>query len=65
MIRHGEYRTVYSYMSEVFVSKGDKIEIKQSLGVLVDEAGKAKTQVHLEIWKGMTKLNPKYWIFRK
>jgi septal ring factor EnvC (AmiA/AmiB activator) len=65
MIRHGEYLTVYSYMSEVFVGKGDKIEIKQDLGVLVNEAGKAKTQVHIEIWKGMTKLNPKYWIFRK
>jgi len=65
MIRHGEYLTVYSYMSEVFVSKGDKISIKQDLGVLVNETGKAKTQVHIEIWKGMTKLNPKYWIFRK
>ena len=65
MVRHGEYLTVYSYMSEVFVSKGDKIDLKQDLGVLVNEAGKSKTQVHLEIWKGMTKLNPKYWIFRK
>ncbi len=65
MIRHGEYLTVYSYMSEVFVSKGDKIDLKQKLGVLVSESGKSKTQVHLEIWKGMTKLNPKYWIFRK
>ena len=65
MIRHGEYISVYSYMSEVFVSKGDKIYLKQDLGVLVNEAGKSKTQVHLEIWKGMTKLNPKYWIFRK
>ncbi|MBL4594557.1 MAG: peptidoglycan DD-metalloendopeptidase family protein [Flavobacteriales bacterium] len=65
MIRHGEYLTVYSYMSEVFVKKGDKISIKQDLGILVNEAGKAKTQVHIEIWKGMTKLNPKYWIYRK
>ena len=65
MVRHGEYLSVYSYMSEVFVSKGDKIDIKQDLGVLINEAGKSKTQVHLEIWKGMTKLNPKYWIFRK
>jgi len=65
MVRHGEYLSVYSYMSEVLVSKGDKIELKQDLGVLVNESGKSKTQVHLEIWKGMTKLNPKYWIFRK
>jgi septal ring factor EnvC (AmiA/AmiB activator) len=65
MIRHGEYLTVYSYMSEVFVKKGDKITTKQELGLLVSESGKSKTQVHLEIWKGMTKLNPQYWIYRK
>ena len=65
MIRHGEYLSVYSYMTEVFVKKGDEIDVKQELGVLVNESGKSKTQVHLEIWKGMTKLNPKYWIFRK
>jgi len=64
MIRHGEYLSVYSYMTEVFVSKGDKITTKQELGLLVSEKDKSKTQVHLEIWKGMTKLNPEYWITR-
>lgn len=65
MIRHGEYLSVYSYMTEVYVNKGDKVTTKQHLGVLVNEAGASKTDVHLEIWKGMTKLNPEYWIFRK
>lgn len=65
MIRHGEYLSVYSYFSEVFVNKGDKITTKQHLGTLISEPDKAKTNVHLEIWKGMTKLNPEYWIFRK
>lgn len=65
MIRHGEYLSVYSYMSEVFVNKGDKITTKQQLGVLISETGKSKTDVHLEIWKGMTKLNPQYWILRQ
>jgi murein hydrolase activator len=65
IIRHGEYLSVYSYMSEVFVNKGDKITTKQELGVLINESGKNKTTIHLEIWKGMTKLNPEYWIFRK
>lgn len=65
MIRHGEYLSVYSYMTEVYVKKGDKVTTKQHLGVLVNEAGASKTDVHLEIWKGMTKLNPEYWIYRK
>jgi len=65
MIRHGEYLSVYSYLSDVYVKKGDKVTTKQHLGTLVSEPDKAKTTVHLEIWKGMTKLNPEYWIFRK
>lgn len=63
MIRHGEYLSVYSYMSDVYVKKGDKITTKQELGLLVNDGG--KTKIHLEIWKGMTKLNPEYWIYRK
>ncbi|GAB4249853.1 MAG: peptidoglycan DD-metalloendopeptidase family protein [Vicingaceae bacterium] len=65
MIRHGAYLTVYSYMSEVFVKKGDKVSTKQNLGVLVEQPGKSKSELHLEIWKGLTKLNPEYWIYRK
>jgi septal ring factor EnvC (AmiA/AmiB activator) len=65
MIRHGEYLSVYSYLSDVYVKKGEKVTTKQHLGTLVSEPDKAKTTVHLEIWKGMTKLNPEYWIFRK
>ena len=65
MVRHGEYLSVYSYMTDVFVKKGDKITTKQDLGILVNEAGKSKTQVHIEIWKGMIKLNPEYWILRR
>ncbi len=65
MVRHGEFLSVYSYMSDVYVKKGDKITTKQELGLLVNDAGKNKTKIHLEIWKGMTKLNPEYWIFRK
>ena len=65
MVRHGEYLSVYSYMNEVFVKKGDKITTKQELGVLINESGKSKTLIHLEIWKGMIKLNPQYWLFRK
>lgn len=65
MIRHGEYLSVYSYLNEVYVKKGDKITTKQHIGTMVNESDKSKTNIHLEIWKGMTKLNPEYWIYRK
>jgi septal ring factor EnvC (AmiA/AmiB activator) len=65
MVRHGEYLSVYSYMSEVFVKKGDKVSTKQELGVLINDTGNSGASMHIEIWKGMTKLNPEYWIYRK
>jgi len=64
MISHGEYFTVYSYFKEVFVSAGDEVDTKQSLGVLVDDQNENASQMHLEIWKVMNKLNPERWIYK-
>ncbi len=64
MVRHGEYLTVYSYLSEVYVKKGDKVTIKQPLGKLVKDSSQSDSKMHFEIWKGMTKLNPSYWIYK-
>ena len=50
-------------ISYAYKKKGDKMTTKQELGLLVNDGG--KTKIHLEIWKGMTKLNPEYWIYRK
>ena len=65
LIRHGEYLSVYSYMSEVFVKAGDKVTTKQELGLLVSENSNTKTEIHFELWKGMSTLNPAYWLYVK
>ncbi|WP_207554796.1 murein hydrolase activator EnvC family protein [Acidiluteibacter ferrifornacis] len=64
MIRHGEYLSVYTYFQELFVKKGDKVSTKQDLGIVVTDDDN-KTNLHLEIWKNTTKLNPELWIYRK
>ncbi|MAY83188.1 MAG: peptidase M23 [Flavobacteriales bacterium] len=64
MISHGDYFTVYSYFKEVFVSAGDEVDTKQSLGVLVDDQEENASQMHLEIWKVMNKLDPASWIYK-
>jgi septal ring factor EnvC (AmiA/AmiB activator) len=62
MIRHGEYLSVYSNLRDVLVKKGDKIKTKQNIGVVeTDESG--KTEVHFEIWKGSTLMNPETWLY--
>lgn len=65
MIRHGEYLTVYSNLVEVYVKKGDKIETKQEVGVIHTDNMEMKTELHFELWKGKTLLNPANWIAGK
>jgi septal ring factor EnvC (AmiA/AmiB activator) len=61
IIKHGEYLSVYSNMDETFVKSGEKVKTKQSIGkVLTDDNG--STELHFEIWKGQSMLNPESWI---
>jgi len=63
IIKHGEYLSVYSNIEEAFVSSGDKVKTKQSIGkVLTDD--NSGTELHLEIWKGQSTLNPESWILK-
>ncbi|MFW5663803.1 MAG: murein hydrolase activator EnvC family protein [bacterium] len=62
IIRHGEYLTVYSHLSEVFVTNGEKVEVRQEIGMVATDAREAKTYVNLQVWHGNDKLNPAQWI---
>ena len=57
------YRTVYSHVSEIFVSEGEKVKSGSVLAV-VDE-GLDGYVLHFEIWKGRDKQNPEMWLTRK
>jgi murein hydrolase activator len=66
VLKHGSYRTVYANLKEVIVSKGQLVDTKQNLGVLLSNDGRA--EAHLELWQvtsdGMKKLDPASWIAR-
>lgn len=62
LIKHGEYYTLYNKMQDAFVKVGQKVVAGQEIGVAYTDAETGKTEVHLEIWKGMVKLNPAIWI---
>lgn len=62
MIRHGEFLTVYSNLVEVFVQKGDKITTGQEIGEVHTDIKEMKTELHFEMWKGKTLLNPSNWL---
>jgi murein hydrolase activator len=62
MIRHGEFLSVYSNIDEVFVEKGETIQIRQKLGRIHSDTKESKTELHFELWKGKTLLNPELWL---
>ncbi len=64
ILKHGEFLTVYSNLSEVYVKKGEKVSTKQALGVVNTDNETSKTELHFEIWKGKTTQDPAQWISR-
>jgi septal ring factor EnvC (AmiA/AmiB activator) len=62
MIRHGEYLSVYSNLSEVYVEKGQQISTKQEIGKIHTDLKEMKTELHFELWKGKSLLNPSNWL---
>jgi murein DD-endopeptidase MepM/ murein hydrolase activator NlpD len=64
IIKHGEFFSVYSNLDKVNVSKGDEVGIKQVIGKIHTNL-KGKTELHFEIWKGISKQNPAYWVAKK
>lgn len=65
MIRHGEFLSVYSNLAEVYVEKGDKVKTKQEIGMIYTDSKNSKTELHFELWKGKTLLNPSIWLAKK
>ena len=65
IVRHGEYLSVYSNLSQVSVKNGDKVSIRQEIGTVATDSQEGKTHMHLEIWRSNNKLNPAEWIARQ
>ncbi len=65
IIRHGNYLSVYSNLSEVFVKQGDKVKTKQTIGkIFTDKDDENKSVLQFQIWKENQKLNPQDWLAR-
>ncbi len=63
IVRHGNYLTVYSNLSEVYVKAGDRVTTRQPIGrIFVDSEAGNTTILHFQLWKEKTKLNPAPWL---
>lgn len=63
IIRHGEYLSVYSNLSDVLVKTGQKVTVKQTIGTLLFNEDEGKTSMNLQIWKGQKTMDPSGWLF--
>ena len=65
MIRHGEYISVYSNLSEVFIERGQEVGTKENIGVVYTSKQEGSTVIDFQLWKSSQKLNPQLWLMKK
>jgi len=65
IIRHGEYISVYQGLTTVSVKKDDKVAIKQNIGTIGKTMGRDTYELHFEILKEFTHLDPQVWLSQK
>lgn len=65
IIQHGNYRTVYANLTQIFVKEGDKVNAKDPIGkIYTDDEKDNKTELYFQIWKDKAIQNPESWIAR-
>ncbi len=68
IIKHGNFRTVYSNLQDTYVSAGDKVSSKQAIGSLLsNEDGNLSTahfEIHQVIDGSVQRVNPTLWLAR-
>lgn len=63
IIKHGNYRTVYTNLTTLYVKEGDKVSAKQKIGkIFVDEENDNKTEMLLMLYLNTTLQNPEPWL---
>ena len=64
IVSHGDYFSVYSNLSDVYVTAGQSLKTKQEIGLVSTNPNTNETITELQIWKGNKKLNPAQWLYR-
>jgi len=61
IIRHGDYLTVYSHLSQVSVSKGNEVTTEQKIGTAATD-GEGDTFINFQVRYGSSVQNPTSWL---
>jgi len=62
LIKHGEYFSVYAYISDLKVKVGDVVKRKQEIGRATHNGKDGSPEFNFQIWKGQDNLDPEKWL---
>jgi septal ring factor EnvC (AmiA/AmiB activator) len=62
LIKHGEYFTVYAKLVNVQVKVGQELNVGDVLATVYTDETENKTELHFEIFKAKSPLNPELWL---
>ncbi len=66
IVQHGNYRTVYSNLTTLYVRQGDKVQTKQKLGkIYTDPDEDNKTEIFFQVRRDTDILDPTLWLTKK
>ena len=64
LIQHGNFFTVYKNLSQIYVSKGDKLKTKEAIGKIATDPLNGQTILSFSIFYNGVPQNPKSWIYK-
>ena len=64
LIQHGNFFTVYKNLSQIYVSKGDKLKTKQVIGKIATDPLNGQTILSFSIFYNGAPQNPRTWIYK-
>ena len=65
IIEHGLYFTVYTNLSEVFITQGDEVQKQESIGKPYVKENHKNGLIEFQLWKEFESLNPKIWLKKR
>jgi len=63
-IKHGNFISTYYNLSELYVSKGDKVVVKQELGIVYTNRSNGQTRLKFYLYQDTARLNPEEWVYQ-
>ena len=62
IIRHGDFLTLYSNLTNIVINIGDEVKAGQAIGTLYTDKNAEQGILHFEIWREFKSQIPKLWL---